>query len=154
LASENNKGAYKPVIAIAVLSLVLCGVLFPLVVTGVAQVVFPNQANGSLIQVGNRTVGSYYIDNGFTLPVFFHARNSSSSASGVDPDVPLQDALSQIPRIHNATSISSEALTNLVMAHAEYTLFFTGDAYVNVLALNVALINQNKGVYSNYLSAP
>jgi K+-transporting ATPase ATPase C chain len=150
LASSNKKSIYRPVIAIGVLSLLLCGVLFPLVVTGVAQVVFPNQANGSLVQVGNRTVGSYYIDNGFTLPIFFHARNSSASASGVDPDVPLQDALSQIPRIHNATGISSDALTSLVMAHVEYTLFFNGDQYVNVLALNVALITDYPGAYSAY----
>ena len=150
LSSKKSKGVYRPVVAIGVLSLLLCGVLFPLAVTGVAQVAFPNQANGSLVQVGNRTVGSYYIDNGFTLPVFFHGRSPASSASGVDPDIPLQDALSQIPRIHNATGISNDALADLVMAHVENTLFFTGDAYVNVLALNVALITENPGVYSAY----
>jgi len=150
LESENKKSVYRPVIAIALLSLLLCGVLFPLVVTGVAQVVFPGQANGSLTQVGNRTVGSYYIDNGFTQPIFFHARNSSASASGVDPDIPLQDAKSQIPRIHNATGISTDYLTNLVMAHVEYTLFVTGDPYVNVLALNLALISSASSAYSAY----
>jgi len=149
LASE-KKGAYRPVIAVGLLSLLLCGVLFPLVVTGVAQVAFTNQANGSLVHVGNRTVGSYYIDNGFALPIFFHARSPSSSASGVDPDVQLQDALSQIPRIHNATGISSDALTDLVMARVEYTLFVTGDAYVNVLSLNVALITDYPNVYAAY----
>ena len=150
MESPEKRGAYRPVIAIAVISLVLCGVLFPLVVTGIAQVAFPSQANGSLVQVGNRTVGSYYIDNGFTLPVFFHARSPSSSASGVDPDIPLQDAISQIPGIHNSTGISSDALTDLVMAHVEYTLFVTGDSYVNVLALNVALIADYPNVYSAY----
>lgn len=149
MASE-KKGAYRPVIAVGLLSLLLCGVLFPLVVTGVAQVAFTNQANGSLVHVGNRTVGSYYIDNGFALPIFFHARSPSSSASGVDPDVQLQDALSQIPRIHNATGISSDALTDLVMARVEYTLFVTGDAYVNVLSLNVALITDYPNVYAAY----
>jgi len=149
LSSEKNR-VYRPVIAVGVLSLLLCGVLFPLVVTGVAQVAFPSQANGSLVQVGNRTVGSLYIDNGFTQPIFFHARNSSASASGVDPDVPLQDAISQIPRIHNATGISTDYLTNLVMAHVEYTLFVTGDPYVNVLELNIALISSPSSAYSAY----
>jgi len=149
LSSEKNR-VYRPVIAVGVLSLLLCGVLFPLVVTGVAQVAFPSQANGSLVQVGNRTVGSLYIDNGFTQPIFFHARNSSASASGVDPDVPLQDAISQIPRIHNATGISTDYLTNLVMAHVEYTLFVTGDPYVNVLELNIALISSSSSAYSAY----
>lgn len=149
-SETKKKGVYRPVIAVAVLSLLACGLLFPLVVTGIAQVAFPHQANGSLVQLGNRTVGSYYIDNGFTLPIFFHARNSSASASGVDPDITLQDALNQTARIHNATNISITALTSLVMAHVEYTLFVTGDQYVNVLALNLALISEFPSVYSVY----
>jgi K+-transporting ATPase ATPase C chain len=151
LASETRKrSVYRPVIAVAVLSLLVCGLLFPLVITGIAQVAFPHQANGSLVQIGNRTVGSSYIDNGFTLPMFFHARNSSASASGVDPDITLQDALNQTTRIHTATGISTGALTNLVMDHVEYTLFVTGDPYVNVLALNLALISEFPSVYSAY----
>ena len=150
----DGKGAYRPVIAVAVLSLLLCGLLFPLVVTGVAQIAFPYQANGSLAHLGNRTVGSYSIDNGFTLPIFFHGRNESNplnaSASGVDPDITLQDALSQIPRVHNATGISTGNLTAIVMAHVERTLFVVGDPYVNVLALNLDLISSFKSVYPGY----
>jgi len=154
MTTEKGKGSvYRPVIAMAILSLLLCGLLFPLVVTGIAQAVFPAQANGSLEQLGNRTIGSYYIDNGFTLPIFFHARNESNplnaSASGYDPDITLQDALSQIPRIHNATGISIATLTNIVMSHREYTLLVTGDAYVNVLALNLDLISSSD-VYAAY----
>ena len=155
MSSETKKkSVYRPVLAIAIISMVVCGLLFPLVITGIAQVAFPYQANGSLVQLGNRTVGSYYIDNGLTLPVFFHARNESNplnaSASGVDPDIPLQDALAQIPRIHNATGISTSALTAIVNAHVEYTLFLAGDPYVNVLALNLALISDYRSVYSSY----
>jgi len=155
LSSEPRKGSvYRPVVAIAIISMVICGLLFPLVITGIAQVAFPYQANGSLAQVGNRTVGSYYIDNGFTLPIFFHARNESNplnaSASGVDPDVPLQDAMNQIPGISSATGISTSALTGIVDAHVEYTLFLAGDPYVNVLELNLALISEYPSVYSAY----
>ena len=155
MSPEQKKGSvYRPVVAVAILSMVVCGLLFPLVITGIAQVAFPYQANGSLVQLGNRTVGSYYIDNGFTLPVFFHARNESNplnaSASVVDPDITLQDALAQIQRIHNATGISTSALTEIVDAHVEYTLFLAGDPYVNVLALNLALISEYPSVYSSY----
>jgi K+-transporting ATPase ATPase C chain len=145
---------YKPVIMLAVLSLLACGLAYPLVVTGISQVALPHQANGSLVQVGNRTVGSYYIDNGFTLPIFFHARNESNpataSASGVDPDIPLLDALNQTARIHSATGISEADLRNLVTAHEQRTLWLTGDPYVNVLDLNLALISAYPGVYSSY----
>lgn len=149
-SETKKKSVYRPVIAVAVLSLLVCGLLFPIVVTGIAQIAFPHQANGSLVQLGNRTVGSYYIDNEFTLPIFFHARNSSASASGVDPDITLQDALNQTTRIHNATGISTTALRSLVMDHVEYTLFVTGDQYVNVLSVNLALISEFPSVYSAY----
>jgi len=155
LSSEPKKGSvYRPVVAIAIISMVICGLLFPLVITGIAQVAFPYQANGSLVQVGNRTVGSYYIDNGFTLPIFFHARNESNplnaSASLVDPDIPLSDAINQIPGISSATGISTSALTEIVDAHVEHTLFLAGDSYVNVLELNLALISEYPSVYSAF----
>jgi potassium-transporting ATPase KdpC subunit len=155
MTKENgNKGVYRPLIGVALISLVLCGILFPLVVTGVSEVLFPYQANGSLVHLGNRTVGSYSIDNGFTLPVFFHGRNESNplnaSASGVDPDITVGFALSQIPGIHNATGISTNDLTAIVASHEERTIVLVGDTYVNVLALNLALISSYPRVYAAY----
>ena len=151
---KENGGTYRPLIGVALLSLLVCGILFPLVVTGVSEVVFPYQANGSLVQLGNRTIGSYSIDNGFTLPIFFHGRNESNplnaSASGVDPDITLQFALFQISGIHNATGISTSDLTAIVNSHVEKTIILAGDPYVNVLALNLALISSYPRVYSAY----
>jgi len=154
LKSTKRWGAYRPIILLAVVSMLVCGLAFPVVVTGISQVAFPSQANGSLVQVGNRTVGSNYIDNGFTLPIFFHARNETNpltaSASLVDPDITLQDALSQVSGIHNATGIPSADITNIVTAHEQHTLFIVGDPYVNVLQLNIALISAYPSVYSSY----
>jgi K+-transporting ATPase ATPase C chain len=154
LTKPSGRSVYRPVIALSLLSLLVCGLLFPLVVTGVSQALFPSQANGSQVQLGGRTVGSRYIDNGFSLPIFFHARNETNaqnaSASGVDPDITLQDALSQIPRVHASTGISVAALTSLVTSHEQRTIWFVGDPYVNVLDLNVALITTYSSVYSGY----
>jgi len=154
--TTRKRSAIRPIIVLAMISFLVCGLAFPLVVTGIAQVAFPYQANGSLVQVGCRTVGSYYIDNGFSLPIFFHARNQSTTASGVDPDIPLADALGQVPGISNATGISTQALTMIVDQHVENTLWMFGDSYVNVLAVNVALINQygNTSVYAPYYACP
>ena len=153
-AETSNWRTYTPVVFLAVVSLLLCGLAYPLVVTGVSQLAFPHQAGGSLEQLGNRTVGSYYIDNGFALPVFFHARNESNplnfSASGVDPDIPLGDALQQVARIHNATGIPAADLDSMVSAHEQRTLWLVGDPYVNVLDLNLALISTYPSVYSSY----
>jgi len=108
----------------------------------------PNQANGDLVQHGGRTVGSWLIDNNFTLTIFFHGRNDS--ASGVDPDITVQDAYSQIPRIHLATGIPSDSIQKLVDQNTEGTLWVFGSGYVNVLKVNLALIDTNATAYANY----
>src|SRR6266702_2682105 len=88
LKKEVNR-TWSPAIRLAVVSMILCGLLFPLVVTGFGQVLFPNQANGSLahLRTSSDNVGSYLIAQNFSGPTFFHPRNVSLSASRVDPDI-------------------------------------------------------------------
>ena len=70
------------------------------------------------------------------------------SASGVDPDIPLQDAYSQIPRIANASGISAETLTAIVNQNQEGRYWIFGDPYINVLRVNLVLIKDYPSVYS------
>ena len=143
-----NTDAYKPMLRVAVISLLLCGLLFPIIVTGFAQVLMPYQANGELVQYRGRYVGSIWVAETFNSSMFFHPWNAS--ASGVDPDITLQDAYSQIPRIHNATGIPSDSIKQIVDSNVEWTLFVTGDPFVNVLRLNLILIQDYPSVYSAY----
>jgi len=136
---------YGPAARLAVISLVLCGLVFPLVVTGIAQVFLPSQANGSLVRFNGKNVGSSLIAQNFSLPIFFHPRNDS--ASGVDPDITVQDAYSQIPRISSATSISSDMLQQIVNQNEEGTFWIFGNPYVNVLRINLVLIQTNSSAY-------
>jgi K+-transporting ATPase ATPase C chain len=59
-----------------VVTTILFGVLYPLAVTGLAQLLFPNRANGQLIQKDGKTVGSRIIGQSFAGPGYFHSRPS------------------------------------------------------------------------------
>ena len=63
---------------------VLLGILYPLAVTGLAQIFFPRQANGELIQAGGKVVGSQLIGQPFTSPGYFYSRPSAAGPAGYD----------------------------------------------------------------------
>lgn len=73
-----------PAIAILVAMTFVTGVVYPAVVTAVAQVVFPAQANGSMIVVDGRTVGSSLIGQAFSEPRYFWGRPSAAGEDGYD----------------------------------------------------------------------
>ena len=144
------KRNYGPALRLAIISMLLCGLFFPLLVTGFAQVLLHDQANGSIAHLNGsngRSVGSYLIAQNFSSPFFFHSRNATLSASGVDPEITLQDALSQIRRISAVTNITRSDLSSLVSQNIERTSLFFGDGYVNVLRLNLALIHNFQTTY-------
>ena len=64
---------------------VLFGIIYPLVVTGLAQVIFPRQANGDLIKQGDKLVGSHLLGQPFTAPGYFYSRPSAAGPAGYDP---------------------------------------------------------------------
>ena len=68
----------RPALMSLLIFTVLVGLLYPLVVTGIAQLVFPHQANGSLIVVNGKTVGSSLIGQQFTDPKYFWGRLSAT----------------------------------------------------------------------------
>ena len=63
---------------------ILLGIIYPLVVTGLAQLLFPKKANGQLIEKDGKVIGSAIIAQGFTGAAYFHPR-PSAAGNGYDP---------------------------------------------------------------------
>ncbi|MHB1506275.1 MAG: potassium-transporting ATPase subunit KdpC [Sulfobacillus sp.] len=174
---------------LAVMFAVIGGLIYPLVITGLGQLLFPAQANGSLIVQNGQVVGSALIGQSFTSPRFFQGRPSAtgyaanassasnlgptnptlisdvaaalqgvlaanpglsvaqvpvdlveSSDSGVDPDISIQAALVQVPRVAAQNGLSQAVVLALVKSQERGRfLGLFGAPHVNVLELNLRL---------------
>jgi len=178
--------------AVVVLGL-LTGLLYPLVITGIAQLTMGSKADGSLVRVGGRVVGSSSIGQLWEGDRWFHGRPSAvdydastssgsnlgpnskeladeiaararailklegpyrphatvsdipadlltASASGLDPDISVEAAEFQAPRIAQVRGLSMQQVQGLIDEHTVGpALGFLGQAHVNVLELNLAL---------------
>jgi potassium-transporting ATPase KdpC subunit len=107
----------RPAIVVLVALTLITGLVYPLVMTGIAEVVFPNQAQGSLIRRNGEVVGSALIGQEFTSDKYFHGRPSATTAP--DP----KDPTKTVPAPYNAVNSggsnlgpSNQALVDRVKA--------------------------------------
>jgi len=78
------KNQLRPAIVLTLLLCAVTGLVYPGIVTAVAQLLFPRQANGSLVEVDGKPAGSALIGQAFSRPEYFHSRPSAAGA-GYDP---------------------------------------------------------------------
>src|SRR5690348_4662747 len=94
----------RPAVTMIVLMTILTGLAYPLAMTGIAQLVFPYQANGSLIERDGKVIGSALIGQNFTSDKYFHGRPSATTDT--DPN----DATKTVPAPYNAANSSGSNL--------------------------------------------
>lgn len=110
----------RPAIALLVALTLITGLLYPLAMVGIADVLFPHQAQGSLIERDGKVIGSELIGQAFTRDRYFHGRPSATTAA--DP----ADATKTLPAPYNAANSmgsnlgpTSKALIDRVKADVE-----------------------------------
>lgn len=94
----------RPAIVLLLLLTIVTGLAYPLAMTGIAQALFPHQANGSLVDHNGQPVGSLLIGQVFTKPEYFHPRPSAT----IDTDP--ADSSKTIPAPYNAMNSSGSNL--------------------------------------------
>ena len=119
----------KNAVMMFVVLTVLLGIIYPLAVTAVSQIAFPNQANGGLITENGTVIGSQLIGQNFSSPQYFHGRPSaidynSSTSSGSNLGPTNQKIIDQVQQrvnqIKHENSLASNASvpSDIVMTSA------------------------------------
>jgi K+-transporting ATPase ATPase C chain len=94
----------RPALVMIVCMTILTGLAYPLAMTGVAQAIFPHQANGSLIERDGKVIGSTLIGQNFAAANYFHGRPSATTDT--DPN----DATKTVPAPYNAANSAGSNL--------------------------------------------
>ena len=102
----------RPAIVMMAVLTLLTGLVYPLAITAIAQLVFPHQANGSLIEKDGKVIGSELIGQNFTKPEYFHGRPSATTEP--DPKDPTKSVAAPYNAANSSGSNAGPTAKSLV----------------------------------------
>ena len=159
----------RQTVGVTVILMLVCGLLFPCLLTGLSALIFPHQADGNLLTVNGQTVGAEYVGQEFTEDYYMWSRPEAdikafleknpgvkrediptdlltASGSGLDPHISPASAEIQIPRIAEASGLTEEEIEDIVSENTQGKVFGVfGEETVNVLKVNIE-IAQRMGI--------
>ena len=142
----------RQALVVTLVLLLLCGFVFPVLLSGLSGLLFPHQAGGSLVTADGKAVGAKLVGQEFTEADIeaFLAENPgvaredipadlmTASGSGLDPHISPAAAQVQLPAIAEASGLSPERLAQIVADNTEEKLLGVfGEETVNVLGVNL-----------------
>jgi K+-transporting ATPase ATPase C chain len=139
---------YRAIMATIILA-VITGIAYPLAVTGIAQLVFKEKANGSLIQKDGQIIGSKLIGQNFTRPEYFHPRPSAAGKEGYDASASSGSNLGPT----NATLIAG-IKANINKVRTENPGVKTGDIPVDLVTASASGLDPHISPAAAYLQVP
>lgn len=151
----------RPALASLGLFTVLLGLAYPLAITGLAQGIFPHQANGSLIRLDGRVVGSELIGQTFTASQYLHGRPSAAGSDDYDASAssgsnlgPLNEDLAKRTEV-SAAALRAEAGAGAIPADAVTTSASGLDPHISPAnaEMQIARIAAARGVPAEQVRA-
>jgi K+-transporting ATPase c subunit len=143
----------RPVAVLLLIFAVLLMGVYPVTLAAIDLVENPNGAIGSPMVCNGTEVGSKLVAENISSPEFFAPRSSSSSDSGIDPDITPADAYAQVASVSNATGISASSLDYLIQQNLnanEGVNGFLSPGYVDVNTMNLELIQLYPSTYAAF----
>jgi K+-transporting ATPase ATPase C chain len=137
--------------------IILTGIIYPLLMTGIAQVAFPHKANGSLIKKDQKISGSELIGQNFDSNIYFWSRPSATGynaiPSGASNYGPTSDTLRKLADARRASFAAMNSLTDL-SAVPEEMAFASGSGLDPHISPEAALVQVNRISEARHFTAP
>lgn len=140
----------KKSIIFLIIFTIICGAIYPLFITAIAQIFFKDTANGSFLELNGEVVGSKYVGQKFTSDKYFWGRGSyeaaadvpedlyTLSASGIDQNITVEAAYYQAERIAKTRNVPISVVYSVIEENINSMLLHE-TSFVNVLELNIRL---------------